>query len=100
LKDSKDSSVYGYQLDNYIRELIGQKLDGNGTHFLYARRFCSRPNSKVSASEQSRCSASVNVLCWCISEVCKYGTSAIVMVAAMTSYSSVTLGIERFASAL
>jgi len=43
----------------YRRELIAQKLDDNGIHFLYPRKFCSRPTSDVSASEQSRCSASV-----------------------------------------
>ena len=31
----------------------------NGIHFLYARMFCRRRASEVSASEQSRCSASV-----------------------------------------
>jgi len=31
----------------------------NGIHFLYARMFCRRPTSEVSASEQSRFSASV-----------------------------------------
>jgi len=42
----------------------------------------------------------LNVLCWCISEACKYSIrSAIVMAAAMTSSSSATLGIERFTSA-
>jgi len=30
----------------------------NGIHFLYARMFCKRPISEVSASERSRCSAS------------------------------------------
>jgi len=44
---------------NYIRELITQKLDDNGIHFLYARKFRRKPTSDVSASEQSRCSASV-----------------------------------------
>jgi len=38
---------------------MSQKLDDNGIHFLYARKFCRRPTSVVSASEQSRCSASV-----------------------------------------
>jgi len=41
----------------------------------------------------------LNVLCWCMSEACKYSISAIVMAAAMTSCSSATLGIERFTSA-
>jgi len=44
---------------NYIRELIAQKLYDSGIHFLDARKFCRRPTSKVSASEQSRCSTSV-----------------------------------------
>jgi len=44
---------------NYIRELIAQKLDDNGNHFLYARNFCRKPTSEVSASEQSRCSVSI-----------------------------------------
>jgi len=45
---------------NYIRELIAQKLDDNGIHFLYARRFCRRPTSSdVIASEQNLCSASI-----------------------------------------
>jgi len=44
---------------NYIRDLIPQKLDDNGIHFLCARKFCRRPNSEVNASEQCRCSASV-----------------------------------------
>jgi len=84
---------------NYIRELIAQKLDVDGIHFLYARTFWRRPTSEVSASEPSRCSASVEralFLCWCTSEACKYSrTSAIVMAAAMTSCSSAILGIER-----
>jgi len=41
----------------------------------------------------------LNVLCWCMSEACKYSISAIAMAAAMTSCSSATLGIERFTSA-
>jgi len=42
----------------------------------------------------------LNVLCWCTSEECKYRiTSAFVMAAAMTSYSSAILGIERFTTA-
>jgi len=49
------------------------------------------PQSKVAARLR------LNVLCWCTSEACKY-TIAIVM-AAMNSCSSVTLGIERFTSA-
>ena len=44
---------------NHIRELITQKLDDNGTHFLYERKFCRRPTSEVSASEQRHCSASI-----------------------------------------
>jgi len=45
---------------NYIREIIAQKLDGNGIHFLYVRKFCRRPtSSEVIATEQSRCSASI-----------------------------------------
>ena len=43
----------------YKRELIAQKLDDNGNHFLYARNFCRKPTSEVSASEQSRCSVSI-----------------------------------------
>ena len=72
----------------------------NGIH-LYARKFCRRPTSEGSASEQSRCSASVEyVLCWCTSEASKYSiTSAVVMAAAMTSCSSTILGIERLTSA-
>jgi len=62
----------------------------NGIHFLYERIFCRKPISKVSASEQSRCT----------SEACKYSTtSAVVMAAAMTSCSSTILDIERFTSA-
>jgi len=52
----KDSSVYGYQNRH---ELIAKKLDNNGIHFLYPRKFCRRPTSDVSASEQSGCSAPV-----------------------------------------
>jgi len=44
---------------NYIRGLIAQILDDNGIHFLHARKFCMRPTSEFSASEQSRCSSSV-----------------------------------------
>jgi len=52
------------------------------------------PQSKVAARLR------LNVLCWCISEACKYSiTSAVVMAAAMTSCSSTTLGIERLTSA-
>ena len=47
-----------YAVIKYRRELIAQKLDDSGIH-LYVRKFCSRPTSQVSASEQSRCSALV-----------------------------------------
>ena len=54
----------------------------------------SLPQSKV--AERLR----LYVLCWCISEACKYSiTSAIVMAAAMTTCSSAILGIEKFTSA-
>jgi len=83
--------IYSYQLQTY-----------NGIHFLYPRKFWRRPSSDVNASEQSRCSASVEryMLCWCTSEACKYSIRTIVMAAAMTSSSSATLGIERFTGAL
>jgi len=48
-----------YTVINCRRELIAQKLDDNGIHFLYPRKFCRRPTSDVNASEQSSCSASV-----------------------------------------
>jgi len=55
----KDSSVYVCQLQ-YIREIIAQKFNENGIHFLYARKSCRRPTpSEVTTSEQSLCSASV-----------------------------------------
>jgi len=70
---------------NYTRELIAQKSGKNRIHFSYARTFCRRPTSDVNASEQNRCSASVECVlcsCWCTSEACKYSiTSAIVMAA-------------------
>jgi len=56
LRDPTYFSVYGYAL---MRELITQKFDDNGIRFLYARTFCRRPTSEVTASEQSRCLASV-----------------------------------------
>jgi len=48
-----------YTVVNYRRELIAQKLDDYGIHFLYARTFCRRPTSDVNTSEHSRCLASV-----------------------------------------
>ena len=47
---------------NYIREnleIFHSKIIWEGIHFLYARKFCRRPTSEVSASEQSLCSASI-----------------------------------------
>ena len=38
---------------NYIRDLIAQKLDDNGIHFFYVRKFCRRPASEVSVFEKS-----------------------------------------------
>ena len=72
----------------------------NGIRFLYARKFCRRPTVEVSASEQSRFSASVEraVLVY-TSQACKYSiTSAVVMAAAVTC-SSAIVGNERFTSA-
>ena len=43
-----------FALINFIRELIAQKFDDNGIHFLYARKFCRRPTSKVSASVRGK----------------------------------------------
>ena len=44
---------------SYKRESIAQKLDYSEIHFLHARKFCRRTTAEVSASEQSRWSASV-----------------------------------------
>jgi len=89
-----------YTVINYRRELIAQKLDDNGIHFLYARKFCRRSVSDVNASEQNRCSASVEgAALVCTSEACKCSISAIVMAAAMTSCSSAIMSIERYTSA-
>ena len=83
---------------DYIRELFVQKSDGNRVH-LYGESLVeellrkSAPQSKVAARLR------LNVLCWCTSEACKYSIiSAIVIAAAMTSYSSARLGIERFSN--
>jgi len=43
-----DIAALAFTVINYIRELIAQKLDDNGIHFLYARKFCRRPTSEVS----------------------------------------------------
>jgi len=53
----------------------------------------SMPQRKVAVRHR------LNVFCWCTSEACKYSISAIVIVAAMTSSSSATFGIERLTSA-
>ena len=43
-----------------IKNFSLKKLDDNGIHFLYARKFCRRPTLEVSASsEQSLCPASI-----------------------------------------
>ena len=45
---------------NCIRELIAQKSDDNGIHFLHARKLCRRPTSSEDiASEQNLCWASI-----------------------------------------
>jgi len=43
-----DIAALAFTVINYRRELIAQKLDDNGIHFLYARKFCRRPTSEVS----------------------------------------------------
>jgi len=55
----KNPNTLTFTVINYIRELIAQKLDDNGIHFLNARKFCGGSIAEVSASEQSRCLASV-----------------------------------------
>jgi len=67
-----------YMRESFVEELLRKSV----------------PHSKVAARFR------LNMLCWCTSEACKYSViSAIVMAAAMTSYSSARLGIERFSNA-
>jgi len=48
----KDTLAFAFI--NHIRELIAQKLYDNGIHFSYARKFCRRPTSEVSASIKAK----------------------------------------------
>jgi len=87
-----------FKFVNYIRELIAKKLDDIGIHFFYSfmrKSFVEGllqklvPQSKVSARLR------LNVLCWCTSEACKYSIrSAVVMVASITSCSTVILAAK------
>jgi len=45
---------------NYRRELNAQKLDDDGIHFLYPRKFCKRPTMDCNPSEQSHCSVEIS----------------------------------------
>jgi len=85
-----------FTFTNYIRTLIAQKLDDNRSYmresFVKGLLRKSVPQSKVAARLR------LNVLCWCTSEACKCSIiSAMVMAAAMTSFS--TAIFERFTSA-